>query len=301
MKVLLVAAGRRVSLAQRFKQHGFSVFSYETEKRCPIATVAEVIEGKSWEDKNIRQHLVETIDRIEPDLVLSLADKGTPILSSISHKGIVAASGQTNTICLDKRKFEEFLKDRWFYPNVSAGYPVIIKPIFGANSKGLIKNISFNDYITNKSEYDRTHIGQRQIGGEVEISVDAFFNRFSRFIDAVPRRRIEVQGGEVSRSITLRREAYGVVEITKQIGEQIGLVGPVCAQYIIENDKPYILEINARFGGGVILSLEAGFDQVQLLKEERVLNKELAPKEYDWKPNFGMTRYFQEYFYETGE
>jgi carbamoyl-phosphate synthase large subunit len=298
MKVLLVAAGRRVSLAQRFKQHGFSVFSYETEEKCPIATVAEIVKGKTWEDKDIRQHLVEAIDDIKPDLVLALSDKATPILSSIPHKGIVAASGQTNAICLDKRKFEEFLKDRWFYPNVQTGYPVIVKPIFGANSKGLIKNISFNDYIANKSEYDKTHIGQRQIGGDLEISVDAFFNRFSHFIDAVPRQRIEVQGGEVSRSITLTRDAYGVVEITKQIGEQIGLVGPVCAQYIVENNKPHILEINARFGGGVILSLEAGFDQIQLLKEERVLNRELLPKQYDWKPNFGMTRYFKEYFYE---
>src|ERR1700723_3991474 len=99
MKVLLLAAGRRVSLAQRFIQHGFDVVSYETEIECPIASVAHVVEGKSWSDPNIRQHIVETIEHYKPDLVLPLADKATAILSSIVYKGIITASGKTNAIC----------------------------------------------------------------------------------------------------------------------------------------------------------------------------------------------------------
>lgn len=297
MKVLLIAAGRRVSLAQRFKQHGFDVFSYETEVQCPISTVAQIVEGKVWNDPDIRQHIMDVINEIKPDLVLGLADKATSVLASIPYKGIVSASGQTNTICLDKKKFEDHLKDRWYYPVALTGYPVILKPIFGANSKGLIRNTSFNEYIAKKEIFDLTHVAQRQVSGDFEISIDAYFNKFSKMIDGVPRKRIEVQGGEVSRSITLSREAYGVLELTRELGEEIGLVGPICSQFIIENNKPYIMEINARFGGGVILSLEAGFDQIQLLKEERVEGKVCEPRLYDWKPNFAMTRYFQEYFY----
>jgi carbamoyl-phosphate synthase large subunit len=301
MKVLFVAAGRRVSLARRFQEHGFEIFSYETEVHCPIASIARVIEGRTWDDPEIRDHIFDVIQQIKPDLVLGLADKATPILASIPYKGIVSASGQTNTICLNKKKFEERLMDREFYPNASSGYPVILKPIFGNSSKGLMKGISFNEYIAKKEEYDRTHIAQRQVSGDFEISVDAYFNRFSKMVDGVPRKRIEVSGGEVSRSITLPRDAYGALTLTKMVGEEIGLVGPICAQYIIEDNKPYIMEVNARFGGGVILSLEAGFDQIQLLKEERVLGEEIVPMEYDWKEGFGMTRYFQEYFYENGE
>ena len=212
MKVLLVAAGRRVSLAQRFIAHGFDVYSYETEVECPISTVATVIEGRKWADPNIRQHLLDTINDIQPDLVLPLSDHATPILSSIPYHGVVTASGRTNAFCLDKKKFEAKLQARDFYPSVEEDKPVIVKPIFGANSKGLQK-FSYTDYLAHQEEYAETHIAQRLVDG-FEISVDAYFNKFSKMIDAVPRKRVEVQGGEVTRSTTLAREAYGVVELS---------------------------------------------------------------------------------------
>lgn len=293
MKVLLIAAGRRVSLAQRFIEHGFDVYAYETEVDCPISKYASVIEGKKWNDPNIRQHILETIESIEPDLVLPLSDHATPILSSIVHKGIVTGSGRSNNICLDKKKFEDMLRNESFYPTVKVGEPVILKPIKGANSKGIIK-LNYNEYVS----IPETHIAQRCING-FEISVDTYFNKFSKMIDAVPRQRIEVQGGEVSRSITLSRDAYGVVELSKQVGEKIGVVGPACIQFIVDdNNVAYIMEVNARFGGGVILSLEAGFDQIKLLKEEWVEKKPCLPFQYDWKVGLSMTRYFQEYFYQ---
>ncbi len=299
MKVLLLGAGRRVSLAKRFIAHGFEVFSYETELYCPISTVATIIEGKPWKDLDVRDHLVETIKDINPDLILPLSDHATTLLSSIPHKGAVTASGRSNAFCLDKRKFEKFLKEKEFYPAVKKGYPVIFKPIQGANSKG-IKKVSWDEYeIESDRDYSilETHVAQHCIDG-FEISVDAHFNRFSKMIDAVPRKRVEVQGGEVCRSTTLPRDFCNVVEITRQVGESFGLVGPVCAQYIIDgNNKPYIMEINARFGGGVILSMEAGFDQIQLLKNEWIDGEKIEPTLYDWKVNFSMTRYFQEYFY----
>ena len=295
MKVLLIAAGRRVSLAQRFIKHGFDVYSYETERECPITQHATIIEGKRWADPNVRRHILDTIMEIQPDLVLPMSDHATPILSSIVYKGIVTGSGRTNALCLDKKKFEQALQNHDYYPNVEKDKPVILKPIQGANSKGLHR-FSYEDYLKYKDEYKGTHVAQRCIEG-FEISVDAYFNKFSKMIDSVPRKRVEVQGGEVSRSTTLPRNAYGVSELTKQVGERFGIVGPACAQYIVDNNKPYIMEINARFGGGVILSLEAGFDQIKLLKEEWVDGKLCLPEQHDWKSNLSMTRYFQEYFY----
>jgi predicted ATP-grasp superfamily ATP-dependent carboligase len=297
-------------LAKRFIEHGFDVYSYETDINCPISEVATVIEGKRWSEPDIRQHIVDTIGDVKPDLVLPLSDHATPILSSIPYKGVVTASGRTNAICLDKKKLEDKLKDREYYPNVVEGQSVILKPIFGANSKGLHR-VSYDEYDNIRdchlAEFGRIlirpedYIAQRCIEGGFEISTDAYFNKYSKMIDAVPRKRDEVQGGEVSRSTTMPRDAHGVVEITKQLGEEIGLVGPVCAQYIIDSDgHPWIMEINSRFGGGVILSLEAGFDQIQLLIDEYVLGKPIMPHEHNWEVGFSMTRYFSEYFYGSG-
>ena len=296
MKVLLLAAGRRVSLAKRFIAHGFDVFSYETELNCPISTIASIIAGKKWDDPEIKNHIIKIINNIKPDLILPLADKATTIISDIDYKGIITASKLTNSICLNKKIFEETFNNYNYYPNIEKNKPVILKPIFGANSKGLHK-MSYDEFLL-KSDQFTNYISQRLIDG-TEISVDAYFNKHSKMVDGVPRLRVEVQGGEVCRSTTLKRDYSNILELTKQAGEKIGLVGPICAQFIVESSSssPFIMEINSRFGGGVILSLEAGFDQIDLLKKEYIDKEECNPKKYNWKENFSMTRYFEEYFY----
>ena len=92
MKVLLIAAGRRVSLAKRFIEHGFDVFAYERDMECPINSVATVIKGHEWSDPDIRAHIIDTIHDIKPDLVLPLSDHASSILSSIVYPGIVTDS-----------------------------------------------------------------------------------------------------------------------------------------------------------------------------------------------------------------
>lgn len=302
MRVLFVGGGRRVSLAERFIKHGFQVFSYETDANCPIAKVATVIVGKKWSDVDVATHILNIMAGYQIDLAIPLQDHATTILSRIKQEAlslgtkIPTANEEVNAICLNKKLFENKLQNWEHYPKMIEDQDVIIKPAFGFNSKG-IKKILFKEY----ENYYQDHpdlIAQRLIKDGFEISVDAYFNKYGKMIDGVPRRRLEVQGGEVSKSITLDRDAYNVLSLTKQVGEEIGVVGPVCVQFITDqNNYPFIMEINARFGGGVILSLEAGLDIVGLIKQEYLDEIECVPTEYDWKSNFGMVRYFQEHFY----
>lgn len=297
MKVMFIGGGRRVSLAKRFITSGFEVFAYETDTKCPISEVATVIAGKKWSDPDVERHILKTLSSLSIDLAIPLQDHATVVLSRlapVTAAHVPTASEHINNMCLNKRVFEEKLKNFEFYPNVTDDCEkVIIKPTFGFSSKGItiiprseLKNVN-NDFVV-----------QKFIESGFEISVDAYFNKKSQMIDAVPRRRLEIQGGEVSRSITLERNAFNVVEITKTIGEKFKLVGPTCSQYIIDNNQAFIMEINARFGGGVILSLEAGFNIVDLIKKEYIDGIECVPHNYPWKNNFAMVRYFQEHFYE---
>lgn len=304
MKVLFIAGGRRVSLAKKFIKEGFEIFSYETEEKCPISVIATVIKGKSWNDHNIKEDICNVINNYNIDIIIPLADTATSILSelienkNIPRSKIPTSKLKTNNICLNKSVFESAFLNEDFYPKIIKNEPVIVKPIFGANSKGIFR-LSYEDYKENIQNYSETHIHQRCVNSKLEISVDAYFNKNSKMVDAIPRERLEIQGGEVNRSRTLKRnDCYNTIELTRKIGENISLVGPVCAQYIIENDKAFIMEINARFGGGVILSIQAGFDIVKLIKQEYINNIIAEPKNYDWKENFYMTRYFEEYFYE---
>jgi carbamoyl-phosphate synthase large subunit len=304
MKVLFISGGRRVTLAQHFINAGFEIFAYETELDAPISVVGTIIPGKVWADKSIVLHLSETIEKLKPDLVIPLSDRATKILSSINYQNIVTSSEETNSICLNKKHMEDVFKVETFYPNPIPGQFVILKPIYGANSKGIIKNIAYNDYVSKKTEYDKTYIAQQQIESDFEISVDTYFNKSSEMIDAVPRKRIDVSGGEVIRSSTLSRDnSFGVIDLVRKIGKQIKLVGPTCVQFIINEEihKAYLMEINARFGGGVTLSLTAGFNQIELLKKEWINNEIIKPSEIAWKSNLNMIRYFSDTFEQEYE
>jgi carbamoyl-phosphate synthase large subunit len=305
-RVLFVGGGRRVSLAKRFIAEGFDVISYETDKNAPISTVATIVEGKKWSERGVSEHLLETFQKCSIDLAIPLQDHATDRLSYMIEEAAEVGTKlpvphpTASAKCLNKQLFEDACQRQFkfdFYPSVSEECEkVILKPTFGFNSKG-IRIISKSEY----DQYNKIHNGdfvaQRYIGGGYEISVDAYFNKQGKMVDAVPRRRLEIQGGEVSKSITLARDAFGVVEITRTVGEKFGLMGPTCFQYVIDGNKPYIMECNARFGGGVILSLEAGLNMVKLLRQEYIDGLECPPMEYPWKVNFGMTRYFSECFY----
>jgi carbamoyl-phosphate synthase large subunit len=300
MRVMFVGGGRRVSLAKRFIAAGFDVFAYEIDKSAPIGLVATIIPGKRWDDPSMQEDLLCRLHELSIDVAIPLQDAATVVLSRIAKEAkiggtsIPTASEHSNNLCLDKKEFEKALIGKHFYPSITDDCEkVILKPIRGFASKG-IKVVNRADV----GKIDNGMVAQRFIEGGYEISVDAYFNKQSQMIDAVPRVRLETSGGEVSRSITLCRGDYGVEDITRQVGEEFKLVGPLCVQYIMGEGLPYIMEINARFGGGVILSLEAGFDIVDLIKKEYVENIACESMKYRWKENFGMIRYFSESFYE---
>lgn len=297
---MFVGGGRRVSLARRFIDTGFDVFAYETDENCPISEVATVVVGKKWTDKDVEQHILDTFSAYSIDVAIPLQDHATVVLSRLAPQtktAIPTATESINNVCLNKKVFEDNLKGFDFYPNVTDDCEkIIVKPTFGFASKG-ISILPRSEFGTGET-ISENYVVQRYVEGGFEISVDAYFNKESKMIDAVPRRRLEIQGGEVSRSITLDRDAFNVVEITRTIGEKLGLIGPTCSQYIVDRDRAFIMEINARFGGGVILSLEAGFNIVDLIKREYINHRRIIPMPFPWKKDFGMVRYFQEHFYE---
>jgi carbamoyl-phosphate synthase large subunit len=319
MKVFLLGAGRRITLAQYLMKAGFEIFAYDTEENAPIKLLASVINGKKWDDPQLDTHLIELNKKYNFDLIIPLMDPATVALTRIIKHSpelkckVPTSDGYSNNICLNKKLFEDKFKTKSFYPSVHPGYSVIMKPIFGANSRGL-KIISFDEYQSHiiyeahagghyrvvHNANDSQYISQRYIPGGIEYSVDAYFNKNGKMVDAVPRKRLEVQGGEVSRSITMDRNYLGMGDLTREVGEELGLVGPACCQFIVDNtERPLIMEMNARFGGGVTLSLAAGFNMINLLKQEYIDNKIAEVKDYNWKSGYGMIRYFSETYYEA--
>lgn len=66
----------------------------------------------------------------------------------------------------------------------------------------------------------------------------------------MPRKRLEVVGGEVSRTVTLRDDR--IMELSRKVIERLHLRGAVTLQFLrdITTDRMLLMEINPRLGGG---------------------------------------------------
>jgi carbamoyl-phosphate synthase large subunit len=137
-------------------------------------------------------------------------------------------------------------------------FPLFLKPWDGYASRG-------NEIVKNRKElafYAKkipNCIAQEYIVGN-EYTCDCFVDFDGNVRCVVPRRRIEVRSGEVSKGKIVKdpdimKKTAGVVNALN--------AGPgvITVQLIVTQDKQIkFIEINPRFGGGAPLSIKAGAD-----------------------------------------
>jgi carbamoyl-phosphate synthase large subunit len=123
-----------------------------------------------------------------------------------------------------------------------------------------------------------------------EFTVDAYYAKDGSLKCLVPRERIEVRSGEVSKGVTRKHDVYDyLLPACKKIE---GACGCLTIQIFanLENESFYGLEINPRFGGGFPLSYSAGANYPGWLITEYFLGKEIGF--YDqWESDLLMLRY----------
>lgn len=165
-------------------------------------------------------------------------------------------------------------------------FPAIIKPLDGSSSKGIYYLTSWADLPSPSPEAHNTLFQERCTGAE--YTVNAYVDRSGVLRCAVPHRRLEVRGGEVSKARTERRADLTAIAY-KIVAAIPGLRGPFCFQAILTNSGPKVFEINARFGGGYPLAHAAGATFGKWLIEEALGLPCTAHDE--WQDGLLMLRY----------
>jgi carbamoyl-phosphate synthase large subunit len=303
LNILFLGGAKRVSMAEKFINEGLTrgisvnIFSYELDKNVPINIVAEIIVGLKWNDKNIYTDLlkVSLINKI--NIIIPFLDLSTLIAARlkdmIEFKNIfIPVSNEENCNLF----FDKHLANQWCIDNkvnVPASinnYPLIAKPINGSASKGLIiiQNSEELKNLKNKKKY----LVQKFIEGN-EYSVDIYRSTINNeIISIVPRIRLETQGGESIKSITVKDQS--IIDYSRKIIEKTNLVGPITLQFIQDRKTKvlYYMEINPRFGGAVLNSIFAGANSPAYLLNEyyKIKNN----KNENWTDNFLMLRRFSE-------
>ena len=305
VNILLLGAGKRVSFARHLKNEAenrgllLKIYSYELDYTVPIACEAEVVIGKKWSDKDILEDIEFYIGNYSIDMVLPFVDPATLVAADLKERGNTSAVIPVSNRLEAEVFFDKGKASHWFsenniqHPKESLSPPLIIKPIFGSASKGIVF-IDNEDDLNNYSASLKTnsYICEKRIYG-IEYTVDAYIWN-EELIYCVPRKRVETSGGESTKTVTCRKP--NVTELVSDIALKSNLNGPITLQFIEEEltSEVYFFEINPRFGGAVICSIGAGVNIPKILIDT-ILGEQIVPVD-NWSDGLMMSRYFSEVF-----
>lgn len=318
--ILITSAGRRVSLVRSFQKELKKIFPtshvYTTDAN-PEWSSACRISDKSFilpkvNDTKYINVLLTVCIQNDIKLIVPTIDTELELLSTNKNLftsygiNIIVSDFELVNNCRDKRKSNVIfnilgIRVPELMDKNDLKFPLFIKPYDGSLSKdiylitrkeeltdSLLNNpkLMFNEYI-DKARYN-------------EYSIDAYFDKNNYLKCLVPRNRIEIRGGEISKGRTEKHVFYDILK--DKFSYLKGAIGCLTIQLFIDkiNNELIGIEINPRFGGGYPLSYEAGANYPEYIIKEYLLNESLIFFE-DWIENKVMLRYDSEIILDNND
>lgn len=306
LKILMHGGAKRVSIARMFlaeaEKAGIDIklYSWELQPVVPIAEVAEVVVGRRCDDPLLPEQLHDFTLINGINVMIPFIDPAIEVVADYrdTYCGIFAPVGSVDSV---KGMFDKVESARLFevaglpiprtYTLDDYAYPIIAKPRFGSASEGIVI-INSDEQLSSIAAVAGNYLLQEYIPHREEITVDCYVSQTGEIIAAVPRLRVAVVGGEVSRTVTI--DAPEIVELSHRVLKSLNLRGAVTLQFIrdLDSERCMLMEINPRLGGGVVCSVHAGANMPRYIIDE-ALGRRLTPCS-DWRPGVEITRYQQE-------
>ena len=292
--ILITSSGRRVELVNIIREKAKKLldnFQIITTDLNPEYAPTTYFSDKSFkicksEDKDFVNQLLNISIKNNVKLIIPTIDNDLIPLSEnkklFESKNIQIPISDKSFIykCIDKLEtIEIFKKYKFPYPKTlnkeNLTYPCFLKPRIGNSSKG-IKIIKKSNEITTTEIKNKDNIIQQYVPKSwKEYSADMYFDKNSFLVSCVPRERIEIRGGEISKGKTNKNKIYDY--LIQKFKFLKGAKGVITIQFFaIEKDEKFLgIEINPRFGGGYPMSDMAGADFSSLIIKEYLLNQKL--------------------------
>ena len=173
----------------------------------------------------------------------------------------------------------------------SLPFPVYLKPRCG--------RASIDNYRADNLDEYRLFIGKvpdaivQPFTAGTEVTIDCLSDLGGRFVACLPRVRVQVKSGQSYRSRTFRDATLEA--LAQRVAEALPIVGACNMQCFLTDDGPKFFEINARFGAGSVLSMQAGLNGPAALV---AMARGQALPSLKPRANVAMLRYWQEVFTE---
>jgi len=317
MNILLTNIGRRVALVNHFRK----VYNELNIKGKIVgadmdmtAPAIHVVDKKYKICSILHPDYIPTLKSIcekeDIKLLISLLDTDLLKLSNNKKKfeeigtKILISSYKVIDTCQDKIKTFNFLRNNGIdTPNLlkieeilyggRKDFPFMLKPSKGSASKGIFKINNVEELKFYWTKINNPILQEFINGTEYTIDVLADFKNEVRCI--VPRKRLEVRTGEVSKGMTVKDQR--IINTARRCVEALKeAIGPITVQGLLTSEGNFkITEINPRFGGGHPLAITAGADFPRWIVE-LMQGRNPSIKLDEWQDGLVMLRYDEAIF-----
>ncbi len=290
IRILFTCAGRRIELIRAFEKAGkalnvkLEIHGADASRLSPALQIVKhahivpaIATGRYIEA------ILRLVRRENIDLLIPLLDSELPDIAQAREQfaklGCTAliSSPQVVQTCRDKMATFRALQaagidtpQTWpwiaMVDQKQHSFPYYLKPRHGSAAKGnfIIRDL---DELRVLGCRVPDAIVQEFIDGD-EYTLDVYTGMDGVTRCVVPRRRLEVRTGEVSKGIVDKNRE--IMAVGKRVAKILGECrGVITVQLIVTPQRQTrVIEINPRFGGGVPLAIHAGADFPKWILQE---------------------------------
>lgn len=299
LNILLTSAGRRGYLVGYFKEELKGKGKIFAANSSPISTALQLADESVITpliyDKNYIPFLVNYCIEKEIDTIIPLFDVDLYVLACnrelFSQIGVNIIVSEKDVIekCNDKWQTHQFLTNNGFnsprtwisiedvkkqIQDKKLKYPLIIKPRWGMGSISVyeaeneeelevfykkVRRDIFKTYLKYESvqDIDKSVLFQEKLNGQ-EYGVDVINDLNGNHITTVIKKKIAMRSGETDCAQTVYNEELS--ELGKKLGQRLAHIANLDVDVFVDNENIYVLEMNARFGGGYPFSHISGIN-----------------------------------------
>lgn len=297
LNILFTSVGRRSYLVKYFKEalgNTGKIYVANSSEISPAFQVADYsVVTPLIHDENYIPFLLTYCEYNRIDAIISLFDIDLPVLARNKQKfasigtTVVVSEPEKIAVCNDKWNTFLFLRENGFSEPetyiclekaISAlksgqiSYPVIIKPRWGMGSIAVFeadnedelcilyaktkKNIQ-SSYLRFESaqNMDESVLIQEKLEGQ-EYGLDVINDLKAEYQTTIVKMKYAMRAGETDSAIIM--DNFRLKEIGYRLSKLMGHIGNLDVDVFLVEDNFYVLEMNARFGGGYPFSHMAG-------------------------------------------
>lgn len=298
MNVLLTSVGRRAYMVKYFKAavgpKGEVHVCNSDDKSIAFKYADKKIVSPLIYDKNYIPFLIQYCKNNKIDIIISLFD--IDLLMLAKHKKefedngtkVIVSDPSIIEMCNDKWKTFCYLRDNGFetprtYLNIedvlvqiksgSLSFPIVVKPRFGCGSisisiaydeeelrcltKRAIREIE-SSYLKYESDAKVEKVIYQELLSGQEYGADIINDLEGITQNVIVRRKIAMRSGETD--IAELVDCPVIKNVLLNLGKKTRHLANMDCDIFLINNVPYILELNARFGGGYPFSHMGGCD-----------------------------------------